>query len=115
MVAQVDIFQQGRLYGSEIIWTYGPLGFLLYPLALTPPEWFGELLLIRFSLVLIFVFLVFHRLNRFRGVRIHYYILLVLLVVFTIVNHEVRYSAFFLSFGLLCALNYGDTARDSRC
>jgi hypothetical protein len=54
MLAQVELFRSGAQYGRDIVWTYGPLGFVLNNLAFVPPEWAAPVLFVRLGLAVVF-------------------------------------------------------------
>ena len=49
---QVELFAQGRQYGPEIIWTYGPLGFVLNDPLYLRPDRYPAILFIRLLMAL---------------------------------------------------------------
>jgi len=54
MVALNYFAEQGIRFGSDLVWTYGPLGFLLFPVKMGP--FFAAAIAFQLSLWLVFVF-----------------------------------------------------------
>ena len=54
MLAQVTLLNNGAQYGRDIVWTYGPLGFLLNDMVFALPEWSLGIVLTRCFLAIVF-------------------------------------------------------------